>query len=231
MDGLHQIGPADHRHFLGVLYAEDFDVPKPEAPPEPEPEVSTFSKADLAEAQVAAAQDAIRDARQAWDNEAAASRALALDRIAAALSSAGSAARSVAEEVASEAAKTMLALLASLMPHLCRLHGDCEVQALLRHLLPQLAAEPRIAVRVHPAVLDAVRDDLRTLDPDLAAAVSVSALDTLGRGDARVAWRNGSLHRDAGAMASALHAGLAELGLLEPQTAPTVKRMEPCPLT
>lgn len=216
MDGMHQIGP-EHRHaaFLGVLYAEDFDAPDLVPQPVPEPPEPLFTLADLEAAQEAACREAVATAKAEWDASAAQLRAASLERIAASVTAAQDGARLLAEEFATETAKAVLALLAGLLPHLCRLHGDAEVRALLRVLLPQLSQQPRITVRVHPAVLDGVREDFRYLDSDVAAAVAVTALDTLGRGDARVGWTNGALRRDGGAIAGALHAGLIELGLIE----------------
>lgn len=217
MDGLHQVGPGNKRiALLDVLYAEDFDDPGilPDAPVVPL--APSFSLADLEAAQADACRSAVSAARSEWEASASNLRASSLDRVAASVAAAQEGARLSVEEAAIETAKAMLSLLTGLLPHLCRLHGDVEVRALLRVLLPQLTQQPRIVVRVHPAVLDGVREDLRRLDSEIAAVVSVSALETLARGDARVGWTNGELRRDGDAIAGALRAGLAELGLLEP---------------
>lgn len=222
MDGVHQIGPEEQAMFLGVLYAEDFDAPDAEPEPEPKPVEPKFTLADLEAAQAAACCEAVLAARAAWEAGASNLRTQLLERVAASVTAAQDGARLLAEEVAAETAKAVLTVLAGLLPHFCRLHGSAEVRALLRNLLPQLTQQPRITIRVHPAALDGVREDLRELDGDVSANVTLMTLDTLGRGDARVGWTNGALRRDGNAIISALSAGLVQLGLIETASCPVV---------
>lgn len=225
MDGLHHIGPdapSLGKRSFGILYAEDFDEPdlRPPVPePEPEPAPPTFGLAELEAAMATAARDAVHAARAEWEAGAAYARTQSLGRIAASVAAAQDGARLLAEDVAQETVRAILAVLSGLLPHLCRLHGESEVRALLRHLLPQLAQQPRVTVRVHPSVLDGVREELRRMDNDLVSGVTVAALDTLDRGDARVGWTSGTLRRDGNAIVGALRASLTELGLLDAEPA------------
>ncbi len=204
--------------FVGILYAEDFDDPELPALPEPAPAPPSFTLEDLEAAQEIARADAVQAARAEWKASALHDRTRSLAAIAAAVADAQQEARALAETVADGAARTILSMVAGLLPDLCTRHGGAEVRALLRHLLPTLAQQPRINVRVSQAVLDGVRKDLALLDEDLVAAITLTAAP-LAPGDARVTWTDGSLVRDQSAIRLAVTAALTELGLLEPVTA------------
>lgn len=216
--------------FVGILYAEDFDddpelPPAGELPPmpEPEPPPPSFTLADLEAAQRIARTEAVQAARAEWERSALHDRTQSLAAIASAVTAAQEEARAMADAVADGTARTMLSMLAGLLPDLCAQHGGAEVRALLRHLLPTLTQQPRIAVRIAPSVLDGVREDLALLDEDLVAAIELTAAP-LAPGDARIAWTDGSLVRDQAAIRLAITAALTELGLLEPVAARTHQR-------
>jgi len=201
--------------FVGILYAEDFD--DPDAPPMPEPAAAppSFTSNDLEAAQQIARADAVQAARAEWEASALYDRTRSLATIAAAVAEVRQEARILAETVADGAARTILSMVAGVLPDLCAQHGGAETRALLRHLLPTLAQQPRINVRVAQAVLDGVHEDLALLDEDLVAAITLTAAP-LAPGDARVTWTDGSLVRDQAAIRLAVTAALTELGLLEP---------------
>ena len=210
--------------FVGILYAEDFDddpelSPPADLPsiPEPAPAPPSFTLADLEAAQRIARTEAVQAARVEWERSALHDRTQSLAAIASAVTGVQQEARVLADTVADGTTRTILSVLAGLLPELCTQHGGAEVRALLRHLLPTLTQQPRIVVRVAPAVLDGVRQDLALLDEDLAAAVELTAAP-LTPGDARVPWTDGSLNRDQAAIRHAVTAALTELGLLEPVT-------------
>jgi hypothetical protein len=217
--------------FVGILYAEDFDdlelPPVADLPPMPEPAPAaappSFTLADLEAAQRIARTEAVQAARAEWERSALHDRTQSLAAVASALAGAQQEARVLADAVADGTARTMLSMLAGLLPDLCAQHGGAEVRALLRHLLPTLAQQPRIAVRIAPAMLDGVRKDLALLDEDLVAAIELTAAP-LTPGDARVTWTDGSLVRDQAAIRHAITAALTELGLLEPVAARTHQR-------
>jgi len=209
--------------FVGILYAEDFD--DPDLPPlaESAPAPPSFTSDDLDAAQQIARADAVQAARAEWEASALRDRTRSLVAIAAAVADARQEARVLAETVADGAARTILSMVAGVLPDLCTQHGGAEVRALLRHLLPTLSQQPRINVRVGQAVLDGVREDLALLDEDLVAAIALTAAP-LAPGDARVTWTDGSLVRDQAAIRLAVTAALTELGLLEPAAVRTHQR-------
>ena len=206
----------------GILYAEDFDDPAPPGNAEPEPEVvePSFTLAELDAARAAARADGIASERARLGAETDAARARALDALTAALAEAGEVARAVAEDAADGLAQAVLSVVAAGLPALCAQHGEGEVRALLGTLLPTLAVEPRITVRLSPHLLDPVRADLAALDPDIAAAVQLVPTDAVPLGDVRVSWDGGSLQRSAAAACAAVREALAPLGLLLPDPAP-----------
>ena len=79
-------------------------------------------------------------------------------------------ARAAAEGAVEALARTVLSLLAGALPALCARHGEGEVRAVLRALLPALQAEPRVSVRLHPRLVPGVQAELAGFDADLAAA-------------------------------------------------------------
>lgn len=208
------------RSFAGILYAEDFDDPEPPLPdlqPAPAPAAAPpmFTLADLEAAQQIARADAVQAARAEWERSALYDRTQSLAVIASAVTDARQEARTLADTVADGAVRTMLSMLAGLLPDLCAQYGGAEVRALLRHLLPTLSQQPRVIVRVAQSVLNGVREDLALLDEELAAVVELAAAP-LPPGDARVTWTDGSLVRDQASIRLAITAALTELGLLEP---------------
>ncbi len=209
--------------FVGILYAEDFDDPDLAPLPEPMPAAPSFTLGELEAAQQTACAEAVQAARAEWEQSALHSRTQSLITISASLAEAQQEAGALADTVADGVARTILSMVSGLLPDLCARHGGAEVRALLRHLLPTLAQQPRIAVRVNAAVLDDVRGDLALLDEDVAACVVLTAAPLLP-GDARVSWTDGSLVRDQAAMSAAVAAALAELGLLEPVAARNDRR-------
>jgi len=209
--------------FVGILYAEDFDDPQLPPLPEPAPPPPSFALAELEAAQRLAGADAVCAARAEWEQSALYDRTQSLIAIAAALADARHEASLLADTVADGVARTMLSMLAGVLPNLCARHGGSEVRVLLRHLLPTLAQQPRIAVRVSSDVMDGVQKDLALLDEDMAASVVLTAAALLP-GDARVTWTDGALVRDQAAIRTAISDALTELGLLEPAATRTDKR-------
>ena len=134
--------------------------------------------------------------------------------------------RRLAEAAADGTVRAILGLAAGLLPAYCARHSDAEVRGLMAHLLPALQREQRITVRVGPAIAGAVRTDLASMDDDLASRVSVTAVDSLSPGDARIAWADGSLVRDARAIHAAMVDALAGLGLVDTGTVGSIEHAE-----
>jgi hypothetical protein len=204
--------------LLGALYAEDFDAPKIVAPPVPEPAaepevtIPVFTVADMESAHAAGR----AAARIESANSLAAARVKLLGQISAGIAESQAAAASTAEDAAAAVARTMLSALAACLPALCARHGETELRAFVRALLPSLTEEKRITVRVNPAMIAGLTEEIASLDPAIADCVVLVPAEQMAPGDARVAWQDGSAVRDAGRARAKIADALAALGLLEP---------------
>ncbi len=202
------------RPLGGILYAEDFDAPEQPAPAPPAPE-PTHSAIELADARETGRAEGWRAARAAADSEAETQRTAVLHAVAAALSDARAAAEALAADAAQAVARTALSLLAAALPATCARNGERELRALAEAVLPALDTEPRIVVRASTAALRGLAETVARLDPDLAARVQLVPTETLAADEVRIAWQDGRAARDRRAIASAIEAVLAPLGLFE----------------
>jgi flagellar assembly protein FliH len=212
-----------------ILFAEDFDAPPgvtvlDDAADAPEEE-PTFTEETLA----AARADAYAEGHRNGLAKAAADRAEVtlqmLGAIAERLQGGRAEAARVAEESAEALARLLLGTLAGMMPALCARHGAGEVAALARAVLPALAREPRVTIRVSPHVAEAVERELQHLDPDLRERVALLPTDAVPPGDARIAWSDGATGRDAAALWRDVAKALAPLDLLPADLAPPFEAM------
>ena len=198
----------------GVLYAEDFDAPEPvavarteSAPAEPVVVVEpTFSLADLRRAAERAQEEGRTLARHEAELAANARRTAALSDIAAALQQARDNLQAIAARSASATASTVLATITALLPAFARSRGRDEATALLRLLLPAMSHEPELTIRVHPTLIDGLRDDLAGLAADNGATVNWVAADGLQPGDVSVRWDGGGMVRDTIALCARIAA-------------------------
>jgi flagellar assembly protein FliH len=210
-----------------ILFAEDFDAPPgvtvlddvpDEAEPAPPPPAIT--EEDVATARADAYAEGHRNGlAQAAADRAEVTRQM-LGVIADRLSGARSEASRVAEDSAETVSRLLLGTLATLLPALCVRHGAAEVTAMVRAVLPALASEPRVTLRISPLVLSAVEQELSQLDPDLHERVSLVPTDTVAPGDVRISWQDGSAVRDAAALWRAVAEALAPLDLLPSKLMP-----------
>jgi flagellar assembly protein FliH len=199
-----------------VLFDEDFDQP----PPGPEVIEPVYSASEL----LAAKEEAAREARDIALAEAEAqtrsraSRALAA--IATHLADARDAAAMIADQSAEAIARLLLRCFATTFPALSTRHGEAEVAALLRALVPTLHRQPSINVRVHPDLIATLTEELGSLDHDIAARVRLVPTGVMAHGDARITWDHGAALRDTASLWCQIESILAPAGLLEPTAAP-----------
>jgi len=216
MDGFLQVSrPARN---LGTLFADDFDMPEPVAPPvAQEP---SYGATDLADARAAGWREGhAAGSEEAAGSDAAATRA-AVEQIAAQLTAEAEAAATRAERSAEAIASLLIDSLAAAFPELCARHGDAEARAVIRIVLPALSQETAITVRAHPATAAAVSAEIERLDIELATRVQTVTCDTMSPGDLRIAWHNGFAVRDVAALWQQIAAVLTSAALLhaDPQS-------------
>ena len=201
-----------------VLFAEDFDdvegVLVIEAPPEPEVIVPAFTAADV---EVVRAH-AYADGRAAAMAEAEAAHTLAvrtaIAEIAAAMDALTAQQAAAAAREAEDVARLLLDTLMTMLPALCARHGEAEVRGVARAVLPALAREPAVMVRIHPDLVGAVEAELAHLDPEFAGRIRLHPAETLSVGDIRIGWADGSAVRDTAAVWREVAAALSKAGLL-----------------
>lgn len=219
MDTMFDIGTSGHPR--GGLFAEDFDLPRQrDGTHEPGVIAPCFSAADIA----AARAEAWAEGHEAGTAEAnaattAATRAL-LETIAATLQAARAELTEVAERSAEAIARLLLDSLAATFPALCVRHGEGELRALIRTILPALSREPAVTIRVNPAHTPALMRELDRLDPELVERVQLIPVEAIPLGDARASWRDGAAQRDAAGLWGQVRAVLEPAGLLSHETAP-----------
>ena len=140
----------------------------------------------------------------------------ALTAVAEQLATARAEAASIAEQSSEAIARVVMSCFASAFPALSARHGEGEVTALLREILPALHREPAITVRVSPHTAAAMAREIDALDADLAARVRIVPTDAVSLGDARINWENGAATRDSASLWRQIENILAPAGLLNP---------------
>jgi hypothetical protein len=108
----------------------------------------------------------------------------------------------------------VLESVATALPALCADYGEAEVRAVMRIVMPGLAQEPSVTIRVHPRLLGPVQQELGRLDPDLSARVRMVPTDTMARGDVRITWQDGSAERNAAKLRDSISDILRSAGFL-----------------
>jgi flagellar biosynthesis/type III secretory pathway protein FliH len=212
-----------------ALFAEDFDLPRRDATPEAEVVNPTYTAAELAETRAEAWAGGLAVGTADTNSTIAATTSALLESIAAALRDANAAASAVAERSAEAIARLLLDSLAKLLPALCERHGEAELCALIRIILPALAQEPTITVRVNPVHTPALMRELDRLDPDLVECVRLVPIEAIAAGNVRVSWHDGSATRDTASLWQQVRAVLEPAGLLSPATAQVSPDKAPAP--
>ena len=203
--------------LLGALFAEDFDAPETPAPPPPEtvsePEIiePVFTAADLDAARAEGRQAGLAESA----NGLAAARVKLLTDVTAGLQDGRDACLQLAESAAETIARTMLSALVACLPALCAKHGETELRALARALLPSLSEEKRIALRVNPLMIPGLSAEIAALDPAITESITLVGVEQMLPGDIKVTWQDGAAIRDTGQVCAAVEDALAALGLLE----------------
>jgi flagellar biosynthesis/type III secretory pathway protein FliH len=230
-DGFFTTSPSGSFGSGVLLFDEDFDLP-PAPPPLAEPEIvepvfSAFEVETAREAALLKGRDAALAEADASDR-AAARRALTV--ISGQIEAARADVSAIAEQSAEAMARLLLDCFATAFPALSARHGHAEIAAVLHRILPALHQEPRITIRLNPHIVEAMTEEIGSLDPDLRAHVRLVPTDAVTRDDVRIDWHNGSATRDTNALWSQIETILAPAGLLTTSgslnTEPTAKEHE-----
>lgn len=121
------------------------------------------------------------------------------------------------EAIRADAARLAVAAARQIAGAALAAHGDETVLACATSIMDDLRAEPRIAVRVAPALADVIAERLYA-EADrmgLEGAVIVRSDDEIASGDCVLEWRSGSVERTASDIEARI-AGLVERWLATP---------------
>ena len=171
--------------------------------------MNALVSAMLAEARDAAFSAGMAAGREAEQASQAAAVAENLSRIADAVADARWAADAVAEETAAEMARLVSDVLALALPSLAERVAGQDAMAFAARLLPALAAEPRIDIRVASSAAQDLAAQLAS-----QPTIHVTADAALPEGDVRISWRDGQAEHRNAAFRSAILGMIA--GLLAP---------------
>jgi len=210
-------------HSLNILFAEDFDTPLEHSAEEaPELEESqkqveptpVFSAEEVEAARRLGYEEGKRDGEAEAKVSAAALAAQAISRIAEAMKRADAEAARIAEETADAFVRLLLDSLLAVLPGLCARYADAEIAAMVKAIVPQLRSESRVKISIHPDQKIAVEKELLSLEKEFRQRIFVETDFSIPRGDARIAWQNGSAVRNTRRAIAALKEALLPLGLL-----------------
>jgi len=209
----------------GVLYIEDFDDPPGSAPASIEntPGIlaPSFSAEDLEAARQQAYADGSREGQSLATRERAHATRLLLESLTKSISETQAAMTAQAELIAESLAKALLACLCGSLPDLCRTHAEPETRAIIKRVMPGLAREARLDIRVHPDLVACVQDQLALLPQELPEKLTVIADPSMEPTDIRANWKFGHLIRSSRQIWDDVRAQLAAFDLVIPPTPET----------
>lgn len=116
-----------------------------------------------------------------------------------------------------EAVQLAATVFARAFPALNERHGMEEVKAVLKNVLETVREMPEIVIDVPPAYVETVQTHINgLLRQDGGPRCVVRGSDSLGPGQCRMAWVNGTAARNGPALAEQIHAQIAEVLADEP---------------
>jgi len=201
------------------LFEESFDDDDPSAPrrsrpkveePPPPPPPPTFNQEELARAraEAAAEADAAGHARGLAEGRAEVEARLERQQAEALGRLADQAGDLIAARLEQNQALTQLpvqlalAILAKVLPEMARRHGLGEIEAMIAACLVGVSEEPRLLVRVHPELVEPVRQLVETQAErrGYPGVIQVQGEADYGLADARLEWANGGAERSVDAL-------------------------------
>jgi flagellar biosynthesis/type III secretory pathway protein FliH len=201
------------RNGLSALFGEDFDAEHRTLDPEAvEP---SYSAAEVTKISEAAWRDGHLAGLQEAATDHAAALCMALQDVATQLVAECRKAISHAERSGEAVARLLLGSLGAAFPTLCARYGDAEVRSIVGTILPTLTREAAIGLRMHSSTAATLIPVIADLQPDLAASLQIVECDAMSPGDVRIAWRNGTVERDATALWQQIAEVLALADLLD----------------
>jgi flagellar assembly protein FliH len=166
------------------------------------PPARTFSQVELDAAVAAARAEAAAatetGVRAELQTAMAARQTAALERIAAGLASLQAALEQALAARAAASRDLALALARALVPRALERQPLADIEAMVRDFLVRLEGQPRMTLALPPALLEAGQQMLGAIAARVGyrGQLTIEPDQTLGPGDARLAWRGGRAERD-----------------------------------
>ncbi|MBK1665446.1 flagellar assembly protein FliH [Rhodospirillum rubrum] len=171
--------------------------PEPEEPPPPPPPMFTTAQVEAAreEGYIGGHTAALDEAANATERMAA----LALAEMGRRLNELQHRHDDAIDDIARDAARLILGVCRKILPATAQNGAVDEVTALVSELLPSVFTEPRLIVRVHPAIADSLRERLDAVaaESGYEGKLTVSADPRVPPTDCKVEWGEGGVERDS----------------------------------
>jgi flagellar assembly protein FliH len=99
-----------------------------------------------------------------------------------------------------------LVIARKVLPAYAERNGLQEIEAIVSHVITEMAHEPRLVVRVGEAQFDAISDEIKRISDQKAYTGKIVVLTEpdLGPADCRVEWADGGIERDINAIWQAI---------------------------
>lgn len=182
------------------------EPPPPPAPPPPPPPPPGFTEEEMQAARAASFEEgrqkgAEEGKKNAWD-EAMASvekqQADTLEKIASLLKEMEPFCRKVSEKAFETATEFAFAVCRKILPALTEREGLNEIRTLLEKNFQFLKEEPKISIRLNPALADPIKKHIAqiVLKEAYPGKIAVVRDESIAPGDCRIEWKNGGLERN-----------------------------------
>ncbi len=188
---------------------------------------STYSADDLEAAKQSAYADGLDQATQGFERRAA----QALEEIARQLATLHEAQAKSHETVQRNALEVAVSVVRKLFPGIEARDGLTMVENVVVDSLRQLLDEPRVVIRIHDSIIQALQDRLQQIAESVGFPGQLVLLgdDGLGLGDCRVEWADGGAERLSPSIWAEIDAAVERClaGASDPPPVGTVRGIEP----
>lgn len=203
---------APHKYLFDTSFDQPDRPQKASAPP-PRPIEPTFTRAELDAARATAHAEGRAEALAEASRSADQQTADALGAIARALAAVAASSEQAMSGVQRQAAAVLRTVIHKAVPALCRKDALSEIETLLVDCLREAFDEPRVALRVSPALFDPMQSRLTSLavESGFGGKLVLLADERIAGSDCRIEWADGGAERHTKRLLADVDAALARL--------------------
>ena len=169
----------------------------------------SFAEAEVAAEKARAFAEGEGAGRRAADATIEAAAARALERILAAVEAQHARLAGAADEARRTVLEVAVAICRKVLPALADRGAAEEIARLVSATLAGLAAEPRVVVRVAPALVEPLTARLNAAEAGFAGKLVLLGDEAIAAGNCTVLWAEGGVERDGDRLLSAIDAAVA----------------------